>query len=245
MKARLRRWLPKPETIRQARWARWLGPWLHHPRLWHLSRRGIALGFSLGIFFGLLLPLGQIPLAGGAAILLRANLPVAIASTFVSNPITFPAIYYVAYKLGAMLVGADESALPPGFEDQGKWPDPLLIERQVADTRELGFIAATWARLEAMGKPLLAGIAVMSVGGGLFAYALANALWRLNARLAWRRRLRKRLRPRTAQEAASAVIDAESSCDTGAREEGAQGTTGCDVRSRVKDGRSGGARPRD
>lgn len=194
MKARLRRWLPKPETIRRARWARWLGPRLHHPRLWHLSRKGIALGFSLGIFFGLLLPLGQIPLAGGTAILLRANLPVAIASTFVSNPITFPAIYYVAYKLGVMLVGPDESALPPGFDDHGKWPDPLLIEQHVEDTRERGFIAATWARLEAMGKPLLVGIAVMSVGGGLLAYAVANALWRLNVRLAWRRRVRKRLR---------------------------------------------------
>jgi len=206
MKARLRRWLPKPEAIRNARWARWLGPWLHHPRLWHLSRKGIALGFSLGIFFGLLIPVGQIPLAGGAAILLRANVPVAMASTFISNPVTFPAIYYLAYKLGVLLVGVDESAPPPpGFEDHGAWPDPLLLEQHVTDTRELGFFAATWARVEALGKPLLVGLVVMAVAGGLLAHGLVNALWRLNARIAWRRRLRERAGRRAAQAAERAL----------------------------------------
>jgi uncharacterized protein (DUF2062 family) len=206
MKHRLRRWLPTPEKIREARWARWLGPSLHHPRLWHFSRKGISLGFSIGIFFGLLIPFGQIPLAGGTAILLRANVPVAMASTFISNPVTFPAIYYLAYKLGVLLVGVDESRPPPpGFEDHGAWPDPLLIEQHVAGTRELGFFAATWARLEAMGKPLLVGLAVMSVAGGLLAHGGANLLWRLNARLAWRRRLRERARRRAAAASASAV----------------------------------------
>lgn len=195
MKARLRRWLPNPDSIRNARWARWMGPWLHHPRLWHLSRKGISLGVAIGMFFGLLLPFGQIPLAGGMAILMRANVPVALASTFVSNPITVPAIYYLAYRLGVLLVGAEASAPPaPGFEGHGAWPDPLRIERHAADAREAGALAAAWGRIEAMGKPLLVGLAVLSVTGGLLTHALVNLLWRLNVRTAWRRRLKERAR---------------------------------------------------
>ena len=47
MKGRLKAWLqrkmPSAESLRANKWLRWLGPSLHHPRLWHMSRRGIAL----------------------------------------------------------------------------------------------------------------------------------------------------------------------------------------------------------
>ncbi len=46
---KLHDWLPSAEAIRANRWLRWLGPALHHPRLWHMSRRGLALGMALGI----------------------------------------------------------------------------------------------------------------------------------------------------------------------------------------------------
>src|SRR5690606_5517404 len=86
---RLNRLLPTREKLEASRWLRWLAPWLGHPRLWQWSRRGVALGVALGIFFGLLIPLAQIPLTAVAAIILRANLPAAAASTLVTNPVTF------------------------------------------------------------------------------------------------------------------------------------------------------------
>ncbi len=58
----------------------WMGPVLHHPRLWHVNRRGIALGLSIGVFFGLLIPVAQILFAATAALLLRANFPAASAA---------------------------------------------------------------------------------------------------------------------------------------------------------------------
>lgn len=195
MRRRLKRWLPTPDSVRGNRWLRWLGPMLHHPRLWHLSRRGIALGFALGVFSGLLIPVAQIPLAAGAAVLLRANVPVAIASTFVSNPVTFPAIYYGAYKLGAALVGEDERIQTLDASGNGEaWPDPLLVIEPVADIEHLGWIERSWVRVRSLGKPLLVGIAVMSVSGGLLAYLVANWAWRLNVGVAWRRRVRERQR---------------------------------------------------
>jgi hypothetical protein len=51
----MRRFLPDPGPIRGNRWLRWGGPALHHPRLWHLGRRGLALSVALGLFFGLLI----------------------------------------------------------------------------------------------------------------------------------------------------------------------------------------------
>lgn len=80
MKQRLQDLMPAPDALRSHRWLRWLGPALHHPRLWHMSRRGIALGMALGVFFGLLIPIAQISFAAGAAVALRAPVPAAVAS---------------------------------------------------------------------------------------------------------------------------------------------------------------------
>ena len=52
MHGRLRRRLPTPEQVGRNRWLRWLGPSLLHPRLWHMSRRGIAAGAGIGVVFG-------------------------------------------------------------------------------------------------------------------------------------------------------------------------------------------------
>ncbi len=48
-RTRLRRFLPTAEAVRGNRWVGWIGPALHHPRLWHLNRRGVALGMAIGI----------------------------------------------------------------------------------------------------------------------------------------------------------------------------------------------------
>ncbi len=78
---RLRAKIPSREQIHANRWLGWLAPWLEHPRLWHWSRRGVALGVALGVFFGLLIPIAQIPLSVAAAVVMRANVPAAAAST--------------------------------------------------------------------------------------------------------------------------------------------------------------------
>ena len=108
----LRRLLPSQEVLRSNRWLRWIGPALHHPRLWHMSRRGIALGVALGLFFGLLIPIAQIPLAAGAAVALRANLPTAVASTLVTNPVTFGPVYYAAWRVGNAILGEPAGGVP-------------------------------------------------------------------------------------------------------------------------------------
>ena len=105
LSARLQRLIPTREQLQAGRFTRWLAPWLGQRRLWRLSRHGVALGMAIGIFFGLLIPIAQIPASAAVAIVLRANLPAAMGSTLVTNPLTFGPIYYLAYQAGSRIVG--------------------------------------------------------------------------------------------------------------------------------------------
>ncbi|HMS81257.1 MAG TPA: DUF2062 domain-containing protein, partial [Burkholderiaceae bacterium] len=52
-----------------------LAPVLGRPCLWQLSRRRVAAGAAIGLFFAFLIPVAQIALAAAPAVLARANPP--------------------------------------------------------------------------------------------------------------------------------------------------------------------------
>lgn len=176
---RIRRWLPDERAVKSNPLLRWLGPLLRHPRLWHVNRRGIALGLAIGVFMGLLIPLAQIPFSAVLAVVLRANLPVAIASTLVTNPFTFAPLYYIAYRIGAALVGNDDPAVTEAS-----------LERQIDGLADwLGY----WIeKVKALGKPLLVGLVIMASAGALATYMTVMLLWRARVALRLRRRRRRR-----------------------------------------------------
>jgi uncharacterized protein len=181
---RLRRLLPSQEALRSNRWLRWLGPALHHPRLWHMSRRGIALGVAIGVFFAFLIPIAQIPLSAGAAMLLRANVPSAVASTLVNNPLTFPPVYYAAWRVGSLVLGQEAPA------DQA--PQIPTIDEVYDPDDPRNFFQRTIDNLRSVGKPLVVGALLFAVVFGLLSYALVNGAWHWQVRLKRRRRLRRR-----------------------------------------------------
>lgn len=184
---RLKRWIPSRESLQQNRWLRWLGPRLQHPRLWHMSRKGMALGLALGMFFGLLVPVAQIPFSAAMAVLLRANLPVAVASTLVSNPVTFGPLYYGAYKLGKWILREDD---PSESELQSLMEQQAAQERETADLGLWDRLGYAWARLGQVGKPLLLGLAIVASATGLAAYLMVHGIWTWKVRWERRRRLR-------------------------------------------------------
>ncbi len=96
--------MPTPEAMARNRWLRWLGPSLLHPRLWHLSRRGVATGAAIGVFFAFITPIAQIPLSAALSVLLRANVPAAVVATLVNTPPTFGPVYYAAWWVGARVL---------------------------------------------------------------------------------------------------------------------------------------------
>lgn len=156
--SRLRSLIPTREQIMANRWLAWLRPFLAHPQLWRWSRRGVALGVALGIFFGLLIPIAQIPFSVGGAILLRANVPAAAASTLVTNPVTFGPVYYGAYRLGSWIYG-----------DEPAEEAPLIDEHDHE--------ASLWERVRKLGMPLITGLGIMATLFGLVSYFIISAIW--------------------------------------------------------------------
>lgn len=176
---RLRELLPSAEALRANRWLRWLGPALHHPKLWHFSRRGLALGMALGFFFGLLIPLAQIPLSAAAAVALRANVPAAVASTLVTNPVTFGPIYYAAWHVGSAILGEPVDVAPPS---------PITATQEDPSGESWWHTASR--RVLGVGKPLLLGLVIMATAIGVATYFLVSAAWKLS--VLWKRHRRSR-----------------------------------------------------
>lgn len=175
MRRHFQRFLPDRDQIHRNRWLAWLGPGLLHPRLWRFSRRGVALGVGLGVFFGLLIPIAQIPLSAAAALLLRANVPVAVGSTLVTNPVTFAPIYIFAHHLGSALLGEPETPAA------GAAPRPAV-------GKETGGWRTAWENILGLGKPLLLGLSILAVTGGLLTYGAIMLFWRLKTTWNWKRR---------------------------------------------------------
>ena len=160
---RLRARVPSREELEANRWLKVLAPYLADTKLWHWSRRGVAAGVAAGLFIGLLIPVAQILLATVAAVALRANIPVAAAATFITNPLTVPPIYYAAYHLGAWVTGAH---VPAALS----LADPSSI----------------WENLGTIGLPLLAGLGIAATLLALASYLLISQAW------AWRVALKRR-----------------------------------------------------
>lgn len=186
---RLRRWMPTKESVANNRWLRWMGPSLLHPRLWHLSRRGVALGAAIGVFFAFITPVAQIPLSAGFCMLLRANVPVAVVSTLVNTPPTFVPVYYAAWKVGSWMLGDSTPATgaPRILVEAGGSVEPLPSAPSSAPWWQRWQDAVAKA-----GKPLLLGALTFSVVFSLLAYTLVSAGWHLRVRLKRRRRIAAR-----------------------------------------------------
>ncbi|MEH6452486.1 MAG: DUF2062 domain-containing protein, partial [Psychromonas sp.] len=95
---------PKPETLKAHPHLKHFGEALHRPNLWHLNRRSAAGAVAVGIFCAWMPIPFQMILAAALAIFCTVNLPLSIALVWISNPVTMPAIFYGAYRLGAFIL---------------------------------------------------------------------------------------------------------------------------------------------
>lgn len=164
-----RRWfrsvLPDHSKFREHRWLQRFGKLLHDDDIWHLNRRSVAGGMSLGIFLGLLPIPMQMPLAALLAIKLRVNLPLAVIAVWISNPLTLSPMIYFNYKFGAWLL--DMPAFKLEFEMTLKW------------------LAVQGASIL---QPLIVGSLAIATIGGAITYGLVRLLWRMEVVRKWRLR---------------------------------------------------------
>lgn len=176
------RWVPGPETLLGYRALAPLRPILGHHRLWQFNRRSVAGGLAVGLFFSIALPIAQIPFAALLAVMLKVNLPLAIVGTLISNPLTTPAILFLALQVGAFVLDYDRAALA--------WPEPAaeLVEHggALASIQQWTASSLEWAA--AAGAPLAAGVGVLAIGLSVVGYFAVLVGWRVVTTLRWRRR---------------------------------------------------------
>ncbi len=176
-----RKFLPSHDSIKDNPYVARLGPWLQHPNLWHLNRRAVAGGVAAGMFAGLI-P-GSNPVQFVAAALLaigfKVNLPIAVAVTLYSNPLTILPLYYAAFKLGELVF----------WHGNGEFSD-MALALEGKGFREWIPAALDW--IASVGKPLLVGLPLLAFILAVIAYVLVDTGWRLHVRMEWRRRQLRR-----------------------------------------------------
>jgi len=146
------------------------GTLLHDPNLWHLNRRSAAGAFAVGLFMAFVPIPFQMAAAAALAILFRVNLPIAVVLVWITNPLTMPAIFFTAYKLGQWVLGTP----PMVFTFELSW-DWLITD-----------MLRIW-------RPFLLGCFLMSTTASATGYVVIRVVWRIAVLLRLRERRIARL----------------------------------------------------
>ena len=161
--AKARAHAPSRESLEQNRWLRPVAHHLLRSELWRFNRRSVPRGIALGFFTGIAVPFAHTPIAMLIAVGLRANVPVAAAATWISNPFTWVLMFPVAYRIGRFLIHVDVAT--------GLGPLPGVVVESGSHHM--------LHRLAGAGAQIAAGLAVEAVVVSALGYALATLLWRL------------------------------------------------------------------
>ncbi|PHS68920.1 MAG: ATP-binding protein [Methylophaga sp.] len=164
----LKRILPDHKTMREHPHLQKFGRRLAEPKLWHLNRRSVAGGLALGLFSGFLPVVGQMFIAVALAIFFRVSLPIAVISSWFSNPLTYAPVFFFAYKLGV-------------------WILQMPIEHHSFD------LSWQWLTNEFLliWQPLLLGSLICGIISALLGILFVRLLWRLMVIRNWLKRKQK------------------------------------------------------
>ncbi len=176
MRRKLRKFLPNHDAVRGNRWLAPFENTLLHPRLWHLNRHSAAGGVAAGLFCGLIPGPFQMFGAAICAVVFRVNLPLALLTTFYTNPFTIIPLYIAAFELGQWVMGDSSSRFvaPPEYVDSlFTWMHAL----------------ADWT--VALGHPLVLGLLLLAVILACAGYLGMRLAWRAYLIRAWHHRARR------------------------------------------------------
>ena len=170
------RHLPSRDQIAGHRFSRPFRTHLRRDELWRFTRRSVPRGVAVGLFVGILFLIPGVQIIGAAIFSLpvRANIPVAAGMTFLTNPLTTP----------ALLVGAGEVGSLFGFG---------------ADIATVRAMLARGTSLESWGNWLLSdaalgivtGLAVIAAASAAVGYFISVLIWRWWQARKWRRRAQR------------------------------------------------------
>lgn len=166
--------MPTRESMENSRLLRPVAHRVLAPELWRFTRRSVPRGVALGIVTGILFPVAQIAFSAVLALPLRANIPVAAAMTFITNPFTTPPLWVAAYWIGKWVLHIDKAV--PG--------------QPIADAVAANAGWLHWLLSEA-GPATIIGLLVITVVGAVLGYVISTLGWRLWIANKWRNRHRR------------------------------------------------------
>src|SRR6187402_2733821 len=103
--------MPTREQMERNRFIRPFAHRVLRSELWRFTRRSVPRGVALGMLVGIIIPFAQIFFSALLSFTVRANVPVAAATTFVTNPFTTPLIWIISYEVGAFILKVDASTV--------------------------------------------------------------------------------------------------------------------------------------
>ena len=164
---------PTRDEMLKSRWLKPFGQRIRHSELWRFTRRSVPRGVAIGLFVGIFLMVPGVQVVGAALLSapLRANIPVAAAMTFLSNPATTPFFIVAALGIGNRM----------GFHAD------LAAFQELASTHASVGRWLAWLFSDAA-PSLVSGLLVISVGVSLAGYIVSLVGWRWWTAHKWRRR---------------------------------------------------------
>lgn len=165
----IKKYMPDPNSVKNNKSLRFLGPLIHDPNLWHLNRRSVSKAFAFGLFWGCIPMPFQMVAAAFCAMRFKANLPLSVALVWFSNPLTMPPIFYAEYLIGAWLLDIPASAFE--YELSIHWLKERIYE---------------------IGLPMYFGSFITGIVLSVSGYYLIDWIWRKNTAKKWTKRIEER-----------------------------------------------------
>lgn len=107
----IQRNMPTREQMEQSRVMRPFANRVLRSELWRFTRRSVPRGVALGMLVGIIVPFAQILFSALLCLPVKANVPVAALTTFVTNPVTTPLIWVLAYNVGSWMLRVDAATV--------------------------------------------------------------------------------------------------------------------------------------
>ena len=169
----MHRHAPSREEVLESRWLRPFGERVRRSDLWRFTRRSVPRAVFAGLFIGIFLMVPGLQIVGAAllSIPMRANIPIAAAMTFLSNPATTPFFLIAAIEVGNRIgFHADLASferLRLGRASAGQWIQWLLSDAAPA---------------------MVSGLFLIGLGVALVVYIVSLVGWRWWVGRKWRQR---------------------------------------------------------
>ncbi len=175
MRGWIRHHIPTRDSIERNRFLRPVAHRILEPSLWRFTRRSVPRAVALGIVTGILFPVAHMFVAAVLSFPVRANVPVAVGTTLLNNPVTIPPLWVAAYHLGNWVLRLDQTM-----------PGNPIATNVAANEGWLQWIVAKG------GPATIVGLMLIATTLSILAYFGTSLGWRLWIARKWRRRVRAR-----------------------------------------------------